>query len=293
MRDRSLDHPVFDDDESRALDALGPVARSTGTAPPCPDPALLLAVNGGSLDAEGCARVRAHVASCPACVALSEALARLVDEEMPADALARAAGRLAPATRRVRTWWPWLVPAGGLALAASSAWWLSVAPAPPTPPAGALLAMRQPAGAASVFQVDRPAFDSGDVELTLRGDTAGRPRLFSGISAALDVGAAGDKAAAVARLEQVVEQRPHAPEALLALGTALLDDRRTADALPVLVRGRALAAGPLAEEFDWYLSIAYVRSGDAGRAGPLLESLCRSGGPRSATACAGRLLRQE
>jgi hypothetical protein len=42
-----------------------------------------------------------------------------------------------------------------------------------------------------------------------------------------------------------------------------------------------------ADEAGWFLGMALVRTGDTTRARSILDEICKHGGPRSASACAG------
>ena len=262
---------------------LGPLRR-----PGCPEPAVVLALEEGVLDEPVAARVRAHLSGCPACRRAAADLAQVFDEPAPAesrqriDRLIAAGHRDASPTRAM--WW-WLLPAG-LAVATGLVWMvLTPRPAPPTPERH--VARVEPPPAPSVFVVDRPALPPGDVELTVRGEPA-KTSLPAQLAAALDLADKGDIAGALSQLNDLSRANASSRQASLALGAVQLRAGQNAEAVATLDAARNLKSDQdIQDEVDWFLGIALVRTGDRGRARSLLESICKRGGMRAASACAG------
>jgi TolA-binding protein len=92
---------------------------------------------------------------------------------------------------------------------------------------------------------------------------------------------------AAQRLKSVAEKYPRLAEARFYLGICQLFLDGNEEAAENLKAARSQAQQPLGEDVDWFLALAYQRSGRAGEARPLLEGLCRGGGTKSATACLG------
>ncbi len=256
--------------------------------PGCPDPAIVLALEEGVLDAPIAARIRAHVTDCPACRRAAADLAQVFDEPVPADSRRRidnlvAAGRRDATGTRAFRWW--FVPAG-LAVATGLAWMVVInRPAPPAPETQ--VARVQPPPVPSVFVVDRPAIPPGDVELTVRGEPS-KPSLPADLGAALDLADKNDVAGAITRLTALSRAHSASRPALLALGAVQLRAGQNADAVVTLDRARALQTdADLQDEVDWFLSVALVRTGDRGRARLLLDGVCKQNRARAAAACAG------
>lgn len=257
--------------------------------PGCPDPAVVLALEEGVLDAPVAARIRAHVTDCPACRRAAADLAQVFDEPVPADSRRRidhlvAAGRRDATGTGAFRWW--FVPAG-LAVATGLVWMVVTSrPAPPVP--DSQVARVQPPPVPSVFVVDRPAIPPGDVELTVRGDASTRATLPADIAAALDLADKSDVAGALGKLAALARAHASSRPALLALGAVQLRAGENADAVLTLDRARALETdADLQDEVDWFLSLALVRTGDRGRARSLLDGVCKQNRTRAAAACAG------
>jgi hypothetical protein len=277
-------------DERRALDALGFGPEAPASSASCPDPALLLAARDAVLPDDLRDRVNDHLASCPFCQRLAQALEPCYDKA--ADA---ASGQLTPpvstpATRRATAGWLWLVPAGGLALAASMGWWLvganvDVGPPPEPVEQAAWLALPEPF-AVSVLQANRPDIQGGDIELVFRGEGPTGASPADQALDALDLAQQGRLNDAIRRAERVSARHPGAPEPTLALGALLLETGSVERAITVLEPARGRASNGLRDEFDWYLAVADARRGRIARAAARWVPLCEGGGPRSALACA-------
>jgi len=276
----------FDADEIGALAVIG-VGPSARRGPHCPDPALLLAVEEGVLDEDLAARVRGHMAACPACRLAAADLAAVLDAGAMAEAKVRIDARLpAVGTRSPRRGWFWLVPVGGL-VAAGAIVWVMVQPSPTVPDAKPPLVARNDAPSPTVFQLDRPAVRPGEIDLTVRGEGS-TVSLSNQIGAALDLVDAGAFAKAIDQLDAIVRDHPALRDARLAHGAALLGGGQNTRAIEALEQARALPGNRTSDdEVAWFLGVALVRSGDSLRARSVIAPICDHGGPRSAVACAG------
>ena len=296
MTERGLPSSRLDSDEIAALAAVGlSPGRST-----CPDPTLVLAAGEGVLDEAVAARVLAHVESCPACKLAAGDLAQVFDEDVPIEIHQRIDARLATTRARpARAAWFW-VPIAGFALVAAIVIGMVMSrPGASLPSVDTQLARSTPS-LPTVFTIDRPTIAPADVDLAVRGDASTRVSLSQQISAALDLGDAGDVKQALSILEALVARHPQSRDAMLAFGVLQLRDGKNVDAVTTLERARALK-GPLTPpnppnppndaasnaEVDWFIGLARVRTGELTRARTLLDGVCRQGGPRSARACAG------
>jgi TolA-binding protein len=97
---------------------------------------------------------------------------------------------------------------------------------------------------------------------------------------------ADEYGAAEARLAKLAKKYPGLPEARFYLGVCQLFLNRNQDAVASLKAAASLARKPLVNETNWYLAIAYHRSGQDDDARPLLGRLCRAAGKDSGRACA-------
>jgi tetratricopeptide (TPR) repeat protein len=95
-----------------------------------------------------------------------------------------------------------------------------------------------------------------------------------------------DYAVAEARLAKLSQKYPGSREARFYLGVCQLFLNKNQEAVASLAAAASLSRKPLTGETDWYLAIAYHRSGRDDDARKLLERLCRTGGKDSVRACA-------
>jgi len=273
-------------DETEALRAIG--WQRTG-ASSCPDSSLLLAAEEGMLDEATTARVRTHVAGCATCRLLLEDLASVLTDEPVGLAEARIRARISagtPGHRGVPLGW---VIAAGLALAAGLVLFIVIPrSSAPVPAPESQVARVVPTAVPSVFTVDRPSIPAGDIDLTVRGESATHVTLEERIAAALDKSDRGGVDAAMLDLRSLVKAHPASRIAALALGAVQLRAGQNSEAVTTLEQARSLKGEPAtADEAGWFLGIALVRTGDASRARSILDTVCKHPGPRSATACAG------
>jgi hypothetical protein len=283
MNERTRYRLELDEDETAALEALGwrqPTAPTT-----CPDPALLLAVDGDALDPATVGSVREHTLLCDTCRMLAEDLAVVLDAPPTDDERRRIRTRVTasarPASRGRQA-----VAATILAAAATIAFVLlrrpEAPPAAPAAPVAAVASVRVP----TVFLADRPYIQRPEPELTLRGKSAPLPQAEQ-IARALDSADNGRLQDALNQLTTLTRTNSDSSEAHLAIGALWLRADRPEQAVQELERAQQLAGSRTSEEVEWYLAVALVRSGAVARAARILEPLCGRSSLRGALACAG------
>jgi len=216
-------------------------------------------------------------------------LAAVLESVILADSTAWIDARLPPVRLpSPRRGWLWLVPVGGL-VAAAAVVWVMVRPSPTLPDAKpALVARNDAPSLPTVFRLDRPAVQPGEIDLTVRGEASKALSLASQIGAALDLVDAGAFAKAIDQLDVIVRHHPASRDARLAHGVALLGGGQNTRAVTALDQARALPGDRASDdEVGWFMGVALVRNGDAARARSVLAPVCDHGGARSAVACAG------
>ena len=278
---------AFDADETEALRAIGwshPAGASS-----CPDSALLVAAEEGVLDQAVTARVREHVAKCATCQQLAKDLAVVLAEEPGEDVSSRIRGWVAARAVPARRSHPYIwAGAGALALAAGLIWFIFLPRPAPLPAPETQVARVTPPPVPTVFVVDRPAIPPGDVDLAVRGESTTKLSLEDQISAALDKADKGDLAGATTDLQGIAGKNKASRAAALALGAVQLRASQNAEAVATLESARSLKGDTeTADEAGWFLSIALVRTGNVDRARVLLDDVCKHGGTRGPSACAG------
>lgn len=87
-----------------------------------------------------------------------------------------------------------------------------------------------------------------------------------------------DYPGALAGLEETLKQRPNDPAAHFYAGLCQLALGRSADAISSLEATRKLGAGELDGPAEWYLALAYVRSGSVDNARARLTTIAGGGG---------------
>jgi hypothetical protein len=295
MTHRRLVRPPLDldPDERPIAAALEGAVEQAG----CPQPDLVRLLDAGVLPADVVAVVRQHVGACKVCQALAFEGVRSPDEAEESAARRRVWARIErgvterPASAlwfRRRPAWAWrAVPAFGVALAALVLLIVRVPlDVPPVAPVPLAFSGRAPALLpASVLQPDRPVFPAPEV-VRLRGETRPQPGAQDHIEQAL-ARTGGDFAAALPALELIASRYPESPEALICFGVALIEAGRAADAAAPIARARTLSAGPVADEAEWFLAVAFARGRRGHEAADVLRPLCQRPGERQAIACAG------
>ena len=277
----------YDTDELRALHDAGwrPSAGRTS----CPDPALLVAVDGGALDDATARAVRAHVAACEVCQVLQRDLAHVLDAETGDDVRERIRTRVLTAPPAAAPRSRWVIVAAGLTAAAAVAGvfiartWRVEIPAVTPPDVAAYLARAEPP---TILSADRPAVAAPEIELDVRGATS--VSVADRVSAALDRAESGAIPAAVSALAALAAEHPDSVDAHLALGAVRLRAGQPREALDAIDRARALdRAHERVDELDWFDAIALTQTRQTDRAIAVLQSLCARDSWRGALGCAG------
>jgi TolA-binding protein len=200
----------------------------------------------------------------------------------------------APAATRRWLWQPALAAAAVVVVAAGAAWMLrtrvpDVGPgekpeatiAVATPPAPVVPA---PAPAYRL-PLDQPQIKVSAAALIYRG-ASDENRLLADLKPAFDALRAGDHAAAVRDLSELLDRYPMAIEVPYYLGVSQLFLNDAERALANLARAARLADSSFASDVAWYQAVANERSGHTEEARRLLRTLCQQKGARSVQACA-------
>jgi len=276
-------------DEKEFLERL-PALAEGGSArnSNCPNPDLVLAAHSEVLREPAQTAITGHLASCPWCQALVRDFSDpAISEPTRQEAkrirarVFRAAG-LRPASPW-SWWWRPLPVAATAALALAFGAWMFLGRQSP-PPAPAVVSLP------SILQLEKPA-----VKLPLTSALIWRSeapaeeeKYLAELGSALAPYRADDFAEAARRLESLSRAHPQRAEVHLYLGVSQLFLSRPGEAVKSLQQARQLAEGPLAQESAWYLSLAWLRTGNRAAAAAELEALCREEGEHRARACAGR-----
>jgi tetratricopeptide (TPR) repeat protein len=278
-------------DEERFVKEFG--ARLAGVRAGCPPPEMLLAARAGVLPEESGAGVAAHLASCPACRALSEDLADDELSKLTARERDRIRARvLAAAGVRSAARWRWFwrpVPVAAMVIlaVAAGAWiWLS---RPARPPARIeVAAERSVPRLPAVLRLEKPPVKlPAAAALIWRGQGAPAQQEFlKEFGAALGPYRAGDYREAASRLEALSKKYPKAAEPHFYLGVCRLFLACNEEAVTALEQAKRLAEGALQQDAAWYLGIACLRAGRARQGTSELRGLCAGAGEYQARACA-------
>lgn len=255
-----------------------------GKAGPCPDPALLLALNSDAVPEELRRQVLPHFERCPICQALlrdlespefaelGEERARAIRERIPLP--------VARHSRR-RIWWWGAVPlAAGVVIALI--YFGGLGPrrtemtSKPAAPAPAVPALRP-------LTLTQPPIHLPATALLFRGE--GEPAVSPLLEA---MGAFRERKYALAaqRLSVLAAKEPDVVEVHFYLGVSLLFLDRAGEAVKPLESVLKSADGPLHREAEWYLAVAHQRQGASPAATRMVEALCASAGAHREEACA-------
>jgi tetratricopeptide (TPR) repeat protein len=286
----------------------------------CPEPALLQSAEAAVLPAEINARVIRHIEGCTVCKSLAQDLARLDEAPLQEQEKNRIWSRIqagitvetlpSPAELgRPRRWSSFFRPWPTTAWAAAAALVgvllvigfnlmrqhpqpvasLQPQEAPPSqtsePRPGQSPASPLPSRALALEKP--PVTLPASAVMVWRGQAEAGNDQLKALKEALIPYSRDDYAEAKRRLESVAREYPRLAEAQFYLGVCELFLNQNQDAAVSLKRARVLAHQPLTREADWYLALAYHRSGQDGEVRPLLEKLCHTAGKDSARACAG------
>lgn len=246
---------------------------------PCLDADTLLAFYSERLDEVRAEAVREHLSTCSPCLELALDVRRFLGAFQD-DASAQPGRRRGWGTRASLGW-------AAVFLLAVSGLWLAgpvVGPGTRPAPASSPTAVRPTAEPRLEIPVTKAPYAGGD-DVVWRGAPERHPP--TPLERALEPYLRDDFAEADRRLAAHLERHPGSVPARFYRGVALLMLDRPGQATALLepLAGRP---GPLADEVDWYLALSYIKSGQAGRALPLLDRLGQGRGPRRTAALALR-----
>lgn len=252
----------------------------------CPAPELLLPARERTVPEPLGSRVRAHVAACPACRQLADALDKWTEEAPTAEERERLHITRAVQPRRAR--WRPVGLAAAVALAAGASWavvQMMQGAKVSVPDAPAISFRRVTTPPVVDVPLRPPSIDLPAGALVLRGGAV--DPYVSALSRALMPFREGRYDEAAARLGRISEAFPGRPHALFYRGVALMLAGRASQALPVLEQARAAAApgSSFRAEASWYLAAALQRQGRREHAVAELILLCDVTGDREREAC--------
>ncbi len=260
-----------------------------GGALSCPPPELLQVFHVGGVRGRVEARVKRHVERCRLCQDLIRDLAS-INAPLTAEEDSRIHDRVfaepVQERRLRRRWlfWP-MIPV----LAAAAAIVIAVRiHRGHARQAGEVVSRAEPAPLASlpVFALEKPSIVL-PLPMLMRGATGGRTAYVNALARALKPYQQDDYRTAEAQLEALAAKYPKSARALFYSGVSALLAGRNDAAVKDLSRTGALAHGSFANECQWYLALAEVRSGKLGQAAATLHGLCSAPGEYHSRACTG------
>jgi hypothetical protein len=294
MSNRRVD---WDGEEREALDGLEPeLAAIRRRHQDDPSLAMLRAADKDALPLDLQARVDKHLRDSAWSRALVDGLRETgADDRLDAESEDRLFERITRAVEAEsrpwsrRSWKPKLM-MGGLALAASLLVAVVVSrPRTQTTVEPAALPMRAeqpPVAERSKFEISyaKPEVKLSPAALTWRGNGPLNP-FMEAIAPAFDAYRAGDYAKAVAAFDQLSTAYPASIEVLFYQGVSRMLAGHDAAAVAPLQAAAGLKSATFAEDVEWSLAVARVRSGDL-KAAATINSLCAGGGAHASEACA-------
>ena len=280
--------------------------------PHCPKPAVLQAAQSDVLPPEVRDNVREHLRACAACTALVQDLSELDEAPLAAKEQEKIWGRiragiaaeesaLKPAAPR-SGWWTLLFRPLPVAILAAAVILVVIGGRLPywqksrQQPTAVVSQARQPEArqrqslppVSSVLRLDKPpVMLPVSAVLIWRGEADAGNARDKDLRTALAPYEADQYAEAAQRLENLTKKYPRLGEAHFYLGVCQLFLEHNDDAAASLNTARNLVQPALGDDADWYLALAYHRTGRNGEASPLLEKLCHATGKNSDKACAG------
>jgi hypothetical protein len=262
-------------DDAAAIELFRP---RHGKRASCPPPELVQAARAGVLPEPLQARVNLHVERCSLCRVLADALDDETVGPLADDERARILTSVRAVSSRVayrRPLWQWCAAAAyaGVVIAGLALAWQSRSRPVPPGRVAEVLRLEQPGG-------------RGGPNVLLRSSR--RPGEAEDLARALEPFRTNDYAEVVRRLRAVIARHPESAVGHFYLGVSQMFLGANRDAARTLQKAKALARGEanLEREIDWYLSLAYYRSGQSTRATESLSTLCSAAGqPRAAQAC--------
>ncbi|MBS1825665.1 MAG: tetratricopeptide repeat protein [Acidobacteria bacterium] len=119
-----------------------------------------------------------------------------------------------------------------------------------------------------------------------RGESATNEETYlKDLGAALAPYRAGQYAEAASQLAAVTKKYPQSAEAAFYLGVSLLHQNQPQPARAALEKAEALRPQALRDEVQWFLGVAWERTGNPGQAAAQLKPLCATPGPYHDAAC--------
>jgi hypothetical protein len=265
----------------------------------CPEPGRMMAAQAGILPDAEADTILAHLAMCPACQSLIEALTdpevgtilpeegRRIDIRVrDATAVPARGGRVLPFRRGAR--WVGLTALGTAAAAtllfvviprrALDSLALPVVASPP-----ALVAETPPH--VSMLNAERLATsEMGLASVSWRGD-ASDARPVSAFDVAREAFDRGDFAEAERRLAAITDRTPRFADAWLLLGASRLLLGEAAAAIAPLERARTALVGSARDDATWHLAVALHEARRDAEARDVLSPLCADRNERASMAC--------
>lgn len=286
--------PVLRDADGEAELAAIELFRPRSGQRSCPSVELIQASIAGTLTPQLESRVAAHLETCGICRTLGAALNDSDVQELTPEERSRILQRVhaqtrddrrAAGRRRVRRWSAAAVVV--LAATVSIVVWSSRRSASPVPAATLPPAVTGPA-VPSVFRLDKPGLPPP--YSTGRRDGSPTPAERAELAQALAPYRDDDFTGAVQKLEAFIGRYPRSAAGHFYLGVSHLFLQRDATAVTALESAQVLTQAtdpPLARPANWYLALAYGRTGQLDRAQGRLKELCENPGEFARRACAG------
>ncbi|MFN7936006.1 MAG: tetratricopeptide repeat protein [Bryobacteraceae bacterium] len=258
----------------------------------CPPFDRMLAAQAGVLEESEAAPLRRHLEGCRFCQALAAEFTQGESVAPSAQNLDHVRARLdkgIAAIAKPAPWWrQWQVFAAVAGAAACLAIAVNVSQQGPATP--------KSSGTATVVEAPKPQFrlplSAPPVKLSVgsaivwRGEgTASQETYWKELGAALAPYRARQYDGAAAQLAAVSQKYPQSAEAAFYLGVSLLHQNQPERARAALEKAEALRPPALRDEVQWFLGVAWERTGNVGQAAARLKPLCDAPGPYHDTAC--------
>lgn len=257
----------------------------------CPPFDRVLAAQSGVLEEADAAPLRRHLESCRFCQALSAEFTQGESVAPTARNLDHVRARLDKGIATIAKpapWWrQWQVFAAIAGAAACLAIAVNVNQQGPSAPKS-----HSPAAVEAPKPQFRLPLSAPPVKLSVgsaivwRGDSASAQETYlKELGAALAPYREANYGEAAAKLGAVSEKYPQSAEAAFYLGVSQLHNNQPEAARHALEKCEALAPQALRDEVQWFLGVAWERTGNAGQAAARLKPLCDTPGPYRDSAC--------
>jgi len=260
----------------------------------CPSLDRMLAARAGVLEQDEATPIMSHLESCRFCQALATEFAQGESANPTPGNLrairARMERQLEGTANKALPWWRQWHFLGAVAGAAACAAIAYYAGQPSSKPA---FDSPKP-----VAQIRKPQFHlsltAPPVKLSVSDAITWRSggnapssaeSYLRALGAALDPYRAANYADAAARLAPLARKYPQSAEAAFYLGVSLLLVNQPEQARQALEQAESLRREALRDEVQWFLSVAWERTGNPGQAVARLKPLCDAPGPYRHQAC--------